>query len=101
MKCLVTGGAGFIGSNLVDRLIDDGHEVVIVDDMSTGKDDNINPKAEFWKIDISDVDEDWEEIFKGVEYVFHTAAKARVQPSIKNPVDFELFKKVWSKKIYI
>jgi len=89
MKCLVTGGAGFIGSNLVDRLIDEGHEVVIVDDMSTGKDENVNPKAEFWKIDISDVDEDWEEIFKGVEYVFHTAAKARVQPSIKNPVDFD------------
>ena len=61
MKCLVTGGAGFIGSNLVDRLIDEGHEVVIIDDMSTGKDDNVNPKAEFWKLDISDVDEDWEE----------------------------------------
>ena len=41
MKCLVTGGAGFIGSNLVDRLIDDGNEVVIVDNMSTGKEENI------------------------------------------------------------
>ena len=39
MKCLVTGGAGFIGSNLVDRLIDDGNEVVIVDNMSTGKEE--------------------------------------------------------------
>ena len=44
MKCLVTGGAGFIGSNLVDKLIDDGHEVVIIDNLSTGKEENINPK---------------------------------------------------------
>ena len=45
LKCMVTGGAGFIGSNLVDRLIDDGHEVHIVDNLSTGKIENINPKA--------------------------------------------------------
>ena len=89
MRALVTGGAGFIGSNLVDRLINDGHEVVIVDNMSTGKDENINPKAEIWCVDIADVDEDWDEIFEGVDVVFHTAAKARVQPSIKNPVEFD------------
>ena len=89
LKCLVTGGAGFIGSNLVDKLIEEGHPVVIVDNMSTGKDENVNPKAEFWKLDIADVDEDWEEIFNGVKVVFHTAAKARVQPSINNPVEFD------------
>ena len=89
MRVLVTGGAGFIGSNLVDRLINDGHEVVIVDNMSTGRDENINPKAEIWCVDIADVDEDWDEIFKGVDVVFHTAAKARVQPSIDNPVEFD------------
>ena len=89
MKCLVTGGAGFIGSNLVDRLIDDDHEVIIVDDMSTGKNENINPKATIWVVDIADVDEDWEEIFDGAEMVFHLAAKARVQPSIDNPVKFD------------
>ena len=89
MRALVTGGAGFIGSNLVDRLINDGHEVVIVDNMSTGRDENINPKAEIWCVDIADVDEDWDEIFKGVDVVFHTAAKARVQPSIDNPVEFD------------
>ena len=88
MKCLVTGGAGFIGSNLVDKLIDNGHDVVIVDDMSTGKKENINPKADIYCVDISDVDEDWDEIFDGVDVVFHTAAKARVQPSIENPVEF-------------
>ena len=47
MRCLVTGGAGFIGSNLVDKLIDDGHNVVIIDDLSTGKEENINSRAEF------------------------------------------------------
>ena len=52
MKCIVTGGAGFIGSNLVDRLIDDGHEVIIIDNLSTGKKENINPKAVFHKQDI-------------------------------------------------
>ena len=52
MKCLVTGGAGFIGSNLVDKLIEEGHEVIIVDNLSTGKEENINPKATFEKIDI-------------------------------------------------
>ncbi len=89
MRVLVTGGAGFIGSNLVDRLIGDGHEVVIVDDMSTGQNNNINPKADFWGYDIADVDMDWKEVFKDVDIVFHTAAKARVQPSIDNPVEFD------------
>jgi UDP-glucose 4-epimerase len=89
MKCLVTGGAGFVGSNLVDKLIEEGHEVIIVDDMSTGKSENINSKATIWVVDIADVDEDWEEIFDGAEIVFHLAAKARVQPSIDNPVEFD------------
>ena len=89
MRCLVTGGAGFIGSNLVDKLIEEGHEVIIVDDMSTGKSENINSKATIWVVDIADVDEDWEEIFDGAEIVFHLAAKARVQPSIDNPVEFD------------
>jgi|TARA_A100001515_G_scaffold3002_1_gene3011 UDP-glucose 4-epimerase len=89
MRYLVTGGAGFVGSNLVDRLIDDGHDVVIVDNLSTGDRKNINPKAEFWKVDITDVNEDWEEIFVDIDTVFHTAAMARVQPSIDDPVAFD------------
>ena len=86
MKCLVTGGAGFIGSNLVDKLIEQGKEVIVIDDLSTGKIENINKKAEFHKIDITDPIE--YHIFDGVDVVFHTAAKARVQPSIEDPMSF-------------
>lgn len=87
MKYLVTGGAGFIGSNLVDKLIEDGHEVVVIDNFSTGKESNLNPKAEFHFFDIS-VD-NWpvliNSILREVDCVFHLAALARVQPSIDKP----------------
>ena len=89
MKCIVTGGAGFIGSNLVDRLIDDGHEVMVIDDLSTGKKENINPKAEFIECDISTASQiDLTFYINGADVVFHTAAKARVQPSIDDPLTF-------------
>ena len=92
MRCLVTGGAGFIGSNLVDRLIDDGHTVIVIDDLSTGKEVNINPKAIFHKVDISEsylIRTGWyKTVMKGVDTVFHLAAKARVQPSIENPIEY-------------
>ena len=93
-KAIVTGGAGFIGSNLVDRLIEDGVEVLILDDLSTGNSDNINPDATFLRIDISDIKPE-STLYKvvlnkaaGTDYIFHTAAKARVQPSIEDPVSF-------------
>ena len=86
MRCLVTGGAGFIGSNLVDKLINEGHEVVIIDNLSTGKTENINPAAEFHEQDITSTE--ISHLFKDVEVVFHTAAKARVQPSIEDPLSF-------------
>ncbi|MCK4272726.1 NAD-dependent epimerase/dehydratase family protein, partial [bacterium] len=54
MKILVTGGAGFIASNIADRLIAEGYEVVIVDDLSTGFRENINPAATFYQLDIRD-----------------------------------------------
>ena len=92
MRCLVTGGAGFIGSNLVDKLIDDGHEVIIFDNYSTGKKENVNPKAKFFLVDISHQpsfkDKTMEEIMTGVDVVFHLAALARVQPSIENPIEY-------------
>ena len=89
-KTIVTGGAGFIGSNLVDKLIDMGVEVHIIDDLSTGFEKNINPKAIFHKIDISTLNPDlaWYE-FKDTDVVFHLAALARVQPSIEDPIPFD------------
>ncbi len=89
-KVIVTGGAGFIGSNLVDKLIDMDIEVHIIDDLSTGFEKNLNPKATFWKQDISTLDPDkpWNEL-KNADVVFHLAALARVQPSIKDPIPFD------------
>ena len=92
MRCIVTGGAGFIGSNLVDKLIDDGHEVIIFDNYSTGKKENINPKAKFFLVDISHQpsfeNKTMKDIMTGVDVVFHLAALARVQPSIENPIEY-------------
>jgi UDP-glucose 4-epimerase len=84
-KALVTGGAGFIGSNLVDELINAGHEVVIIDNLTTGKKENINPRAVFYEADIRNL-ETIKPLFQGVDYVFHLAAFPRVQPSIEDPV---------------
>src|SRR3989338_7480922 len=83
-KCLVTGGAGFIGSNLADELINQGHEVVIIDNLSTGKKEYVNPKVKFFKEDMRQL-EKIKPLFKGVDYVFHLAAFPRVQPSIEDP----------------
>jgi nucleoside-diphosphate-sugar epimerase len=85
-KVVVTGGAGFIGSHLVDKLIEQGKEVHIFDDMSMGSKDNINPKAYFHKIDISTMGpKTLAKFMVGVDTVFHVASRTRVQPSIKNP----------------
>lgn len=86
-KCLVTGGAGFVGSNLVDELIKRGDEVIVLDNLSTGKRENINPKAKFYEVDLRNMDE-IKHLFDGVDYVFHEAALARVQPSIEDPITY-------------
>ena len=83
-KCLVTGGAGFIGSNLVDELINQGYEVAIIDNLTTGKKEYVNSKAVFHQADIRDL-EKIRPLFAGVDYVFHLAAFPRVQPSIEDP----------------
>ena len=88
MKYVVTGGAGFIGSNLVDKLIEEGHEVIVFDNLSTGKRENLNPKATLVLLDISADSYPIlaESVLEGVDTVFHCAALARVQPSIVNPL---------------
>ena len=90
-KAAVIGGAGFIGSNIVDELISSGTDVVVIDNLSTGFLRNVNKKAKFVEIDISNTEQsqDLVEELKGCEAVFHTAALARVQPSIANPVEFD------------
>jgi len=85
MKCLVTGGAGFIGSHLTDALVERGDEVLVIDNLATGKKENINPKAVFFNLDICDF-EQIEPFFKGVDYVFHLAALPRVVFSLENPL---------------
>ena len=55
MRVLVTGGAGFIGSNIVDRYLEAGHEVAVLDDLSTGKRENLNSKATFFQTDLRDL----------------------------------------------
>ena len=89
-KAIVTGGAGFIGSNLVDKLIEMGVQVTIIDDFSTGKKENINPAAYCWEQDIATVDVDVLTTYmQDVDVVFHMAALARVQPSIEDPVSYD------------
>ncbi|MBT4575530.1 MAG: NAD-dependent epimerase/dehydratase family protein [Candidatus Cloacimonetes bacterium] len=86
MKIMVTGGAGFIGSHLVDRLITEGHQVMILDDFSTGNKKFVNPKAELTELDIRDTDE-VNKFFKSFkpEAVFHLAAQISIRESTENP----------------
>ena len=88
-KVVVTGGAGFIGSNLVDKLIQTGREVIIIDNLSTGKLENVHAKAKLFEYDLSDISSEiLVNLFKDIDVVFHLAAVARVQPSIENPLPY-------------
>ncbi|MGA6827027.1 NAD-dependent epimerase/dehydratase family protein [Nitrospira sp. NS4] len=86
MKVLVTGGAGFIGSHVVDRLVEEGHEVVVVDNLSTGKRKHVNRAARLYKVDI----QSWrlERIFRNERpnVVIHLAAQVSVRKSVEDPV---------------
>jgi UDP-glucose 4-epimerase len=92
MKYLVTGGAGFIGSHLVDRLVKDGHNVIVIDNFSTGRDENLalhkkTKSAAIINADISDGDK-IKPYFKNVDIVFHVAALADIVPSIVTPMKY-------------
>jgi UDP-glucose 4-epimerase len=85
-KILVTGGAGFIGSHVVDLFIEEGFDVVVVDDLSTGRESNINPAAKFYNIDIRDpkISEIFEK--ERPDYIDHHAAQIDVRRSVAEPL---------------
>jgi UDP-glucose 4-epimerase len=92
VKALVTGGAGFIGSHLVDRLLADGHEVIVIDNLACGSDSNLaearkNPRFALHVADVAD-GKTIGPLFQGVDWVFHLAALADIVPSIQHPVPY-------------
>ncbi len=90
-RCLVTGGAGFIGSHLVDRLVRDGHEVVVIDNFYTGRRSNLagseGPRLTVHEADVADL-ERIRPLFAGIDHVFHLAAMADIVPSINHPIPY-------------
>jgi len=92
MKALITGGSGFIGSHLADLLIKSGHKVIVIDNLSNGRKNNIshllkNKNFTFHEIDITSFN-DIEPIFENVDWVFHLAGMADIVPSIENPKEY-------------
>ncbi|HJO34159.1 MAG TPA: SDR family oxidoreductase [Anaerolineales bacterium] len=91
-NALVTGGAGFIGSHLVERLLEDGHAVTVLDNFSTGRPENLGYIQDHVGLSVHEVDvADYESIqpfFTGVEWVFHLAALADIVPSIQKPLAY-------------
>lgn len=92
MKSLVTGGCGFIGSHIVDRLLAEGHEVIVIDNCSTGRLENLdhqkgNAKLKIVQADICDY-ATIAPLFAGVDWVFHLAALADIVPSIQKPQEY-------------
>ena len=87
-KSIVTGGAGFIGSNLVDHLLELGHEVIVIDNEYSDAHEHFywNDNAQNYKYDIRDY-KNTRPLYDGVNYVFHIAAEARIQPAIQNPIE--------------
>ena len=86
MNILVTGGAGFVGTNLIKQLLKEGHQVISVDNYHTGLRSNHQPGAQYVEFDIRNIDDysSWGEI----DIVYHLAAIARIQPSFKEPYDY-------------
>ena len=92
MRCLVTGGAGFIGSHLVDRLLGGGHEVIVLDNFSTGHRQNLLQQGSRPGLTIHEGDvallKAIQPLFEGVDWVFHLAALADIVPSIVRPLEY-------------
>lgn len=93
LKSVVTGGCGFIGSHLVDRLLAEGHQVVVLDNCSTGRLENLehqknHPNLVVHVLDISDEAIDLKKYFSDCDYTFHLAALADIVPSIENPTHY-------------
>lgn len=91
-QCVVTGGAGFIGSHLVERLLKDGHRVIVLDNLSTGHPSKLehvkgNPELQIDEVDVAE-HEAVKPFFEGVHWVFHLAALADIVPSIQHPLDY-------------
>ncbi len=87
MRALITGGAGFIGSHIQDKLIDLGHKVAVVDNLRSGKKENLNPQAKFYELDIRD--EKLDQVFSEFmpEIIFHLAAQNEVPYSMDHPFE--------------
>ncbi len=88
LRAVVTGGAGFIGSHVVELLVAEGFEVVVLDDLSTGDASYVDPAAELVEFDVASED-GWSKLVAGAELVFHLAALARIQPSFDDPLTHE------------
>ena len=92
MISLVTGGCGFIGSHMVDRLLEEGHTVRVIDNWTTGRPENLEHQKENPNLTVNHMDirnrEEIEPVFKNVDYVFHFAALADIVPSIQKPWEY-------------
>jgi len=86
MRALVTGGVGFIGTNLIKRLLSEEHEVIAIDNYSTGKTENEQDGCTYINLDINTL-RYANNIFEDIDVIFHLAALARIQPSLKNPLE--------------
>jgi len=84
MNVLVTGGAGFVGTNLIKRLLKDGHNVVSIDNYSTGKEENHQEGCQYVKADIRDI-VSYDTFMENPDVVYHLAALPRIQPSFEYP----------------
>ena len=102
MKYIVTGGAGFVGSNLVKLLVNQGHDVTVIDNLHTGKKENlnsVNKKIQFKNIDIRDY-EVLEKNLKNINGVFHQAALTVVQDSFDKPKEYHDVNVVGTENIF-